>query len=104
MKFRAVRSPVRIARAEPSIRITGPPSRHTPSDTSRSISTPASSERNVCSAGSNPNTTPGAFCLTRARARAPSGTVAAVVTSPSPTSSASARATISATVISFIGP
>ena len=37
--------------------------------------------------------TPGAFCVMVATARAVSGTVAALVTSPVPTSSASARAT-----------
>ena len=44
---------------------------------------------------SSPKATPGCFCTIRARARASAGTVAAVVTSPCPTSSARARRTIS---------
>ena len=45
---------------------------------------------------SSPKITPGAFWVIVARARASAGTVAAVVASPSPTSSASARRTTSA--------
>ena len=41
----------------------------------------------MVSAASRPNTAPGCFCVMRARARVPGGTVAAVVTSPAPTSS-----------------
>src|SRR5262245_38857171 len=73
---------------------TGPPSRHRPSAVCRVSRTLGSSARNVASAASRPNTAPGCFCVMRARARVPGGTVAAVVTSPVPTSSASARATI----------
>ena len=61
-----------------------------------------SSARNVASAASRPKTTPGAFWVIVARARA-SATVAAVVTSPAPTSSARARATVSSNGLTVIG-
>ena len=95
-KLSAVRSATSSAAAGPLASSTsaGTPSRHWPSTTSRSTcSTPH--WRIVSSTRSNPKATPASFCTIRARARASLGTVAAVVTSPAPTSSARARATIS---------
>ena len=91
-KFRAVRSPVSSARAEPSMRSTGAPaSRHSPSGPSRSTFASGSRRRKTAAATSSPEITPGAFWVIVARARAEASTVASVVASPSPTSSASAR-------------
>ena len=57
---------------------------------------PDRATRTRAAAGSRPKITPGAFCVISAVARASGATVAAVVTSPEPTSSASALATVSA--------
>ncbi len=62
---------------------------------------PGSSLRNVASVTSSPNTTPGAFWVISARADARPSTVEAVVMSPVPTSSASARAAASRMTSSF---
>ena len=95
-KLSAVRSPVSSAPAKPSIESTGPPcSRQTPSCAKRSKRTSGSSSAEHASAASKPKIVPGAFCVISARARASAATVALVVTSPAPTSSAKARPTSS---------
>ena len=102
-KFSAVRSAVSSARAEPVARsTTAPASRHSPTGPSSS-STSGSSRRNTAAATSSPEITPGAFCVIVARARAAASTVASVVASPSPTSSASARSIRSSMRVSVAG-
>ena len=64
----AVRSAVRIARAEPSMTSTSPCSRHSPSSVRRVSTTSGSSVRNVSSAPSIPKITPGCFWMISARA------------------------------------
>src|SRR5690242_16198632 len=90
-KLSATRSPARIQRAEPATSATRPPSRHSPSCTCACQRSSGSRRRNTDSAACRPQITPGAFCSMRARARAFSGTVARLVTSPFPRSSRSAR-------------
>ena len=98
-KFSAVRSPVSSARAGPETRSTGAGgSRHSPSGPSRSTTHAGSSRWNTASATSSPEITPGAFCVIVATPRADASTVASDVTSPAPTSSASAASTRSVMV------
>ncbi len=95
-KLSAVRSAASRARAGPLASTTsaGTSSRHCPS--TMRLSTSSTPHWRIASAtAASPKTTPGCFCTIRALARASSGTVASEVTSPVPTSSASARATIS---------
>src|SRR3954470_5566801 len=90
-KFSATRSAVRIEREAPATSATTPPSsRHTPSVTCSCQRTVGSTRWNTASAARNPAITPGAFCVSTARAVASAGTSSSVVASPAPTSSASA--------------
>ena len=99
-KLSAVRSAVSSAPALPVTRSTGAGgSRHSASGPSRSIAASGSSRRKTASATPSPEMTPGAFWVIVATPRAAGSTVAATVTSPSPTSSASA-ASIKAVVLS----
>src|SRR3954447_11975569 len=90
-KFSATRSAVRIEREVPATSATRPPSeRHTPSSTCACQRNPGSTRWKTASAARSPAITPGAFWVSVARPVAPAGTSRSVVTSPAPTSSASA--------------
>ena len=97
-----MRSALSSAAASPSMSSTGPAARHTPSSASATKRASGSSSANASRAASSPKSTPGSFWVIRARARAPAGTVACVVRSPEPTSSASARRTSGSSSVSSI--
>ena len=105
MKFSATRSALRIARAGPeTFNKTSPAFTRRPSLATRRMRTPGESLRNAASAKARPATTNGSRARMTAPALARSGTVAKVVTSPRPMSSAKAACTalrISAAVSEF---
>ena len=88
---------------EPSTRSTRHrASRHSPSGPRRSIvARPGRAAGRRPRPTPSPEMTPGAFCVIVARPRASASTVASVVTSPSPTSSASARSIRSDSVVNI---
>src|SRR6266850_6727052 len=103
-KLRAVRSPVRIARAVPTIERRRPPLPIlSPSPAAKTILHAGSSRRNVITAACVPATTIDPLDRISPLASRPAGTIAAVVTSPGPRSSCSASATARARTWGGIG-
>ena len=103
-KFSAVRSAVRMLRAEPSTASTDVAglAPHPRAAVSASTCSSGSTRSNTAIATGMPEITPYSFWRILASARAPTSTVASVVASPSPTSSASARS-ISSSVSGSMG-
>ena len=93
IRFRARRSAVRMDRAEPlTLPKTVPASMASPSEAVHETSRSESTALKTRSATARPASVPSAFARNRAVACLPAAMVASVVTSPRPTSSASARA------------